>query len=302
MSLQSAEVHAYAKLNLSLDVVGKREDGYHTVDMVMQSISLCDTVRVALNNSGEIRLGCSKPHIPLDGSNTAFKAAQFFLDVTGLPFGADIYIEKHIPDQAGMGGGSADAAAVLRAMNGLCAGILGEVPLNTAELLYLGVRIGADVPFCIQNGTRRCEGIGERMTPLAPLEPCFLLIVKPNVQVSTSEAYRLLDRMPDMGVRYTENMVRAVERRTVPEVALCLGNHFDDAMQLPQVQAIKIGMRQSGALNAIMTGSGSAVFGVFTDEKAACAAQEGFAGTFEETFLARPVSAGEAAHGIQVSV
>ena len=145
--MQVIEINAYAKVNLSLDIVGRREDGYHTVDMVMQSVSLCDRVRVTLNDSGQIRLTCSKPHIPEDGRNTAFKAAQLFLDVTGLPFGAEIHIEKHIPDEAGLGGGSADAAAVLRAMNRLCAEVLGREPLNTAELLYLGMRIGADVPY-----------------------------------------------------------------------------------------------------------------------------------------------------------
>ena len=108
--MNTAECNAYAKINLSLDITGRREDGYHRVDMVMQSVSLCDRVRVTLNDTGEVILKCSKPHIPCDGRNTAYKAAQYYFDATGVPFGADIYIEKHIPDQAGMGGGSADAA------------------------------------------------------------------------------------------------------------------------------------------------------------------------------------------------
>ena len=119
--MNTAECNAYAKINLSLDITGRREDGYHTVDMVMQSVSLCDRVRVTLNDTGEVTLKCSKPHIPCDGRNTAYKAAQYYFDSTGVPFGADIYIEKHIPDQAGMGGGSADAAAVLKLLNHLCA-------------------------------------------------------------------------------------------------------------------------------------------------------------------------------------
>ena len=113
--MNTAECNAYAKINLSLDITGRREDGYHTVDMVMQSVSLCDRVRVTLNDTGEVILKCSKPHIPCDGRNTAYKAAQYYFDATGVPFGADIYIEKHIPDQAGMGGGSADDA--VRALN-----------------------------------------------------------------------------------------------------------------------------------------------------------------------------------------
>lgn len=293
--MQSIEISAYAKINLSLDIVGRREDGYHTVDMVMQSVSLCDRVRVTLNDSGRINLACSKPHIPCDGRNTAFKAAQFFLDVTGLPFGAEIYIEKHVPDQAGLGGGSTDAAAVLRAMNRLCAGVLGREPLNTAELLYLGMRIGADVPFCVLNGTQRCGGIGEIMVPLAPMESCTLLIAKPSICISTPEAYSLVDRMPDGGARYTEAMVRALERRDLPAVARCLGNRFEDALCRPQVQALRAAMLGGGALNARMTGSGSAVFGIFADPEAARRAQAALEGHCEAVFLARPVSAEEAA-------
>ena len=292
--MQSLELNAYAKINLSLDITGRREDGYHTVDMVMQSVSLCDRVRVSLNDSGTIRLSCSKLHIPLDARNTAFKAAQYFLDATGLPFGADIYIEKRTPDQAGMGGGSADAAAVLRALNRLCAEVCGKEPLNTADLLYIGMRIGADVPFCILNGTRRCEGIGEKMTTLAPMAPCTLLIVKPNVGVSTPEAYRRCDSMPDNGTRYTGSMVRAIERRSLEEIARCLGNRFDDALQLPQVQFVKMLLRQNGAMNAMMTGSGSAVFAIFADEERARRAQEAVPAQLGETFLTRPITAEEA--------
>lgn len=291
--MRSVEMNAYAKINLSLDITGRREDGYHTVDMVMQSISLCDRVHVTLTDSDQISLSCTKSHIPLDGRNTAFKAAQTYLDATGLPFGAKIHIEKHVPDQAGMGGGSADAAAVLKAMNLLCTEICGEEPLNTAELLYLGMRIGADVPFCLLNGTQRCEGVGEMMTPLAPMAPCTLLIIKPNVGVSTPEAYRRCDSMPDSGVRYTRNMVRAIERRSLEDIAFCLGNRFDDALQIPQVQAIKIFLRRNGALNAVMTGSGSAVFGIFSDDESARRAKAGAAALFGESFLAHPVSAQE---------
>lgn len=293
--MQTMELNAYAKINLSLDIVGRREDGYHTVDMVMQSVSLCDRVRVTLNDCGEIHLTCSKPHIPLDGRNTAYKAAQLFLDTTGLPFGAEIHIEKHIPDQAGLGGGSADAAAVLRAMNRLCTEVLGEEPLNTAELLYLGMRIGADVPFCVQNGTRRCGGIGEIMVPLAPMEPCTLVIAKPELCVSTPEAYRLVDQAPDSGVRYTYNVMRALERRDLSAVAQGLGNRFEDAMQHPQVLKLKQCMLRNGALNAMMTGSGSAVFGIFDDEAAANRAVDALKSICASVFLAHPVSDVEAA-------
>ena len=262
--MNTAECNAYAKINLSLDITGRREDGYHTVDMVMQSVSLCDRVRVTLNDTGEVILKCSKPHIPCDGRNTAYKAAQYYFDATGVPFGADIYIEKHIPDQAGMGGGSADAAAVLKLLNHLCAEA-GEEPLNTAELLYLGLRIGADVPFCILNGTYRCLGIGEQLLPLAEIPKCYFVVVKPDVGVSTPEAYRACDNVPDGGMRYTPGMVRAVEHRSIEEIANALGNRFDDALQISVVQEVKKYLCENGALNALMTGSGSAVFGIFSE-------------------------------------
>ena len=132
------------------------------------------------------------------------------------------------------------------------------------------------------------------MTPLAPMEPCVLLIVKPNVGVSTPEAYRQCDTMPDLGMRYTRNMVRAIERRSLEDIALCLGNRFDDALQLPQVLAIKALLRRNGAMNALMTGSGSAVFGIFQNEESALQAQTAAAAQFGETFLAYPISAEEA--------
>ena len=254
--MNTAECNAYAKINLSLDITGRREDGYHTVDMVMQSVSLCDRVRVTLNDTGEVILKCSKPHIPCDGRNTAYKAAQYYFDATGVPFGADIYIEKHIPDQAGMGGGSADAAAVLKLLNHLCAEA-GEEPLNTAELLYLGLRIGADVPFCILSGTYRCLGIGEQLLPLAEMPKCYLVVVKPDVGVSTPEAYRACENVPGGGMRYTPGMVCAVEHRSIEEIANALGNRFDDALQISVVQEIKKYLCENGALNALMTGSGS---------------------------------------------
>ena len=293
--MRSVEINAYAKINLSLDIVGQREDGYHTVDMVMQSVSLCDRVQVALNETGSITLTCSKPHIPTDIRNTAYKAAKYYLDAVGLHYGADIHIEKLVPDQAGMGGGSADAAAVLRALNLLCTEELGEAPLNTAELLYLGMRIGADVPFCILNGTRRCGGVGEIMIPLADMPKCGLVIVKPDVSVSTPEAYRQCDTKPDSGVRYTGGMVRAVEHRSLEEIAQGLGNRFDDALQIPEVQAVEKALLESGAMNAVMTGSGSAVFGIYPDLEAAERAAAALDKSLGAVFTAVPVSAEEAA-------
>ena len=234
-------------------------------------------------------IGTPRTHIPCDGRNTAYKAAQYYFDATGVPFGADIYIEKHIPDQAGMGGGSADAAAVLKLLNHLCAEA-GEEPLNTAELLYLGLRIGADVPFCILNGTYRCLGIGEQLLPLAEIPKCYLVVVKPDVGVSTPEAYRACDNVPDGGMRYTPGMVRAVEHRSIEEIANALGNRFDDALQISVVQEIKKYLCENGALNALMTGSGSAVFGIFSEKSLAENAAKHMPQAFGACFLAEPVN------------
>ena len=289
--MRSIEVNAYAKINLSLDIVGRREDGYHTVDMVMQSVSLGDIVRVTVNDTGEISLSCSKPHIPTEIRNTAYKAARYFLDVTGISNGVEIYIEKRVPDQAGMGGGSADAAAVLRALNKLCEEEYGEALLNTADLLYLGMRIGADVPFCILNGTQRCGGVGEVMVPLADMPACGLVIVKPDVSVSTPEAYKQCDTKPDSGKRYTPEMVYAVEERSLSNIACALGNRFDDALQIPEVQNIKEALLRAGAENAVMTGSGSAVFGIFKDIETAEKAASILDKSMGEIFTAAPISA-----------
>lgn len=277
------EMNAYAKINLSLDITGRREDGYHTLDTVMQSVTLADRVTAVLTETGEITLTCTKPHIPTDGKNTAFRAAQLFLDSTGLDFGVKIHIEKHIPDEAGLGGGSADAAAVLRLLNRMA----GE-PLVTAELLYIGMQIGADVPFCVLNGTQRCGGIGEQMVPLRAMPACGLVLVKPPVGVSTPEAYRQCDTVPDSGERYSGALTRALERRSLAETAQALGNRFDDALQFPAVREIKEKLCALGALNACMSGSGSAVFGVFETPEKAEEAKTALGSVYGETFTAEP--------------
>lgn len=285
------EIKAFAKINLTLDITGRREDGFHTLDSVMQSVSLFDRVTVALNDTGMISVSCSVPGLPTDAHNTAFRAARLFLDATGLPFGADIFIEKNIPLQAGMGGGSADAAAVFRALNHL-AGEKGETPLTTGELLYLAMRIGADVPFCFLNGTQRCGGIGEEMIPLAPLPDCGVLVLKPEAGVSTPEAYRRCDEAEDTGKRYTPNLVRALERRSLMEAAKALGNRFEDALRIPECEAARRDLLEAGALGAVMTGSGSAVFGIFPEEAAARAAEHVLAEKWPQRYVVHPVQSG----------
>ena len=282
------EIKAFAKINLTLDITGRREDGFHTLDSVMQSVSLFDRVTVTLNDTGAVSVSCSVLGLPTDERNTAFRAARLFLDATGLPFGADIFIEKNIPSQAGMGGGSADAAAVFKALNRLAAE-KGETPLSTGELLYLAMRVGADVPFCFLNGTQRCGGIGEEMIPLAPLPECGILILKPEAGVSTPEAYRRCDEAEDTGRRYTPELVRALERRSLAGAAKALGNRFQDALRIPECENARIDLLENGALGAVMTGSGSAVFGIFEDEAAAEKAERALAGKWQQRYVVRPV-------------
>ncbi len=286
------ESKAYAKINLTLDIVGRREDGFHLLDSVMQSVSLFDTVDVSLNESGAVRLACDAPGVPTDEKNTAFRAARFFLDAAGLPFGADIRIEKRIPSEAGLGGGSADAAAVLRALNRLTEEA-GEEPLPLGALLYLGMRVGADVPFCILNGTQRCGGIGEQMVPLAPLSDCGIVILKPEAGVSTPEAYRAADAAPDGGRRYTPALVRALERRSLEDAAQALGNRFEDALRIPECTAARDALLAEGALGAAMTGSGSAVFGIFPATQDAEQALEALQSRWPRAFAVTPVGSAE---------
>ena len=191
-------VPAPAKLNLSLDIVGVREDGYHLLRMIMQTIDLCD--QIVLERADEISLTCNLPELPCDERNLAVRAAHAFFERTGLPGGVRMTLDKNIPHGAGMGGGSADAAAVLKGLNELCG-----TDLSQQELCEIGLRLGADVPFCIVGGTQLAEGVGERLTPLPPLPDCFLLVAKPEQGVSTPEATTRTTGSPMCFTRIQQN-------------------------------------------------------------------------------------------------
>lgn len=256
-------VNAPAKINLALHITGRLDNGYHTLKTVMQSISLCDKVTVSLNDSGKINVACSDKSIPVGDGNIAYKAAEVFFRAADISAetGADIYIEKHIPSQAGLGGGSADGAAVFYALNKLC----GE-PLTEEKLCEISASVGADVPFCIKCGTALCEGIGEIMTPLPPLPDCFIVIGKGSEGISTKEAYEKIDSCPEAAncdfnaADFTENLGKAASR---------CKNVFEKVSRVDDVLKIKGLMLGGGALCSAMSGSGSAVFGVFTDRSEA---------------------------------
>ena len=277
------KVKAYAKINLTLDVTGRREDGYHLLDTVMQSVSLWDEVEITPLREPVVRLRSNKKYLPTDTKNTAYRAAALFFRHTGLEnAGAEISLRKKIPSRAGLGGGSADAAAVLRGLNELF-----ETRLDIPALMELGSEIGADVPFCVHGGACRCTGTGEQVEPVSPMPDCFLVICKPPAGISTPRAYALLDQYPVSHAQATEKMVRALEAGDLRLIGKTLSNRFEETMKLMQSKAAEKVMLSAGALGAMMTGSGSAVYGIFEKEAAAKSCME-LLESHGEFFLTRP--------------
>ena len=279
--------YANAKINLTLDITGRREDGYHLLSMIMQSVSLRDTLTVTLTDSGATTLTCSDPTVPCDGRNLVCKAANAFFAAIAQPNpGIAFHLTKVIPSEAGLAGGSADAAAALRALNELFA-----YPLTESELLAIGLKLGADIPFCLTGGTCLAEGIGEILTPLSALPNCSILIVKPAIGSSTVEAYRLADTMPYPHPP-AQPVIDALSRNDLAAIGAAMGNSFQEILRLPEVDALCETLRTSGALGACMTGSGSAVCGIFADEAAAQACRNALLAEYPRTFLCHPVTTG----------
>ncbi|WP_028516867.1 4-(cytidine 5'-diphospho)-2-C-methyl-D-erythritol kinase [Ruminococcus flavefaciens] len=262
-------VKTAAKVNLALDVKGKLPNGYHALESVFQTVGLYDEVTVELTDKG-IELTCDVPErfassdpIPCDERNIAYKAAKQFFEENGMSFGCRIHIKKGIPSQAGMGGGSTDAAAVL-----FCLGRLTGKSINVPE------KLGADVPFFFTGGTAYVEGIGERITPIADYSGRILVIAKGREGVSTAEAYRNIDSLEAPVHPDAKKLAETIEEAP-NEAYEWFGNLFEQAVQLAEIDDIKSVMTGKGALSAVMTGSGSAVFGLFDDEeKAAVCAEE----------------------------
>ena len=257
-------VPAYAKVNLFLDITGRLPNGYHTLNTVMQQIRLCDNVAVRVRDGKGIAVSCDDGGIPCDGRNIAFRAAEAFLEKTGIEADVSINIEKKIPVMAGLGGSSADGAAVLAAMNKLF-----DEALSSEELERLGAGLGADVPFCIRGGAAVCKGIGDDMTSVSGLdEKCFLVIVKPDFECDTAEGYRLYDREPVAEKGDFDGFLRALEGGAA-EAAGRLYNVFEGLYRDDRIERLKKRLVDAGALGACLTGSGSAVFGIFDDREKA---------------------------------
>ena len=264
--------YAYAKLNLTLDVTAKRDDGYHDMLMVMQTVSITDSVVLEQTGEKGIHAACNFRYIPTDERNLAVRAAGAFLDTIGEEKdGILIRMDKTIPVGAGMAGGSADAAAVLRGMNRLYGSCM-----NRRDLEKLGERIGSDVAFCIAGGTSLARGRGEVLEDLTPMPDCAIVVCKPGFSISTPELFRKLDQIGLRTHPDTAGMLSALESGNLKEISMRMFNVFEEVedRRMRSETEIKHVLLDYGALGAVMTGTGSAVFGVFSDETAAetCAA------------------------------
>lgn len=251
---------APAKLNLTLDVGARRPDGYHDITSIMHSVALCDRLSLTENGSGELSLHCQGAELPTGPENLVWRAAEVFFRETGLACpGVHMELEKHIPSQAGLGGGSSDAAAALRALRRLYAPAL---PDEALEQMAAGV--GSDVPYCIRGGTALAQGRGERLTRLPDLKGCCFVIVKPNLACSTAAMYRQLDAITIHSRPDSRAMLRALEQGDPEAVCRLVGNVFEQALPADcEVFAIRRRLTALGAGAACMTGSGSAVMGLF---------------------------------------
>lgn len=275
------KVKACAKINLMLDILGRRDNGYHDLYMLMQSVSLCDEVTV--DKAPDITISCTDPKIPTDAHNIAYKAAQAFFEATGISGGARIHIQKNIPSQAGLAGGSADGAAVIVALDALY-----KTEMHYYELCAIGAKVGADVPFCIVGKTRICRGIGDKMELIRPIEDCHIVIVKPHKDVSTAEAYAEYDKIGWRRKPDQKGIVRAIQFSDLKETARLCENVFEQFIEVGERPAIKAVMRKHGALGSCMSGSGPSIFGIFESEQAAQAAATQLKENFEETFVCTP--------------
>ncbi len=256
---------AYAKINLGLDVLGRLSNGYHEVKMVMQTVDIYDELSFEKIPEGiEIVTDCGE--LPLDENNLIYKAIRLMQETYRVTGGVRVELQKNIPIAAGMAGGSTDAACALRAMN-----ILFQLGATDAELQNLGVKIGADVPYCVCGGTVLAEGIGEKLTPLKAVPDCCLLVAKPNINVSSKYVYEHLDAMTIQTHPDIDGMVDAINRGDFGKIVGCMGNVLENVTieAHPVIARIKEQMCQNGAINSMMSGSGPTVFGIYAEEGAA---------------------------------
>ena len=279
-------LRAFAKINLGLDILRKREDGYHEVRMIMQTIQMYDVLEMKKVKKPGISLSVNYPYIPSDERNLVYKAAKLLMDEFQVKEGVDIRLEKFIPVAAGMAGGSSDAAAAMVGINHLF-----KLGLSEKDLMDRAVNIGADVPYCIMRGTALAEGIGEKLTRIAQVPDCYVLIGKPGIGVSTKKAYESLQLDKIQSHPDIDGMIRDIENGNLLAMTDKMGNVFESGIigKYPVIGEIKDLMEANGALKAMMSGSGPTVFGIFDDREK----MEAAAAVLRQSNLAKTVFATE---------
>lgn len=276
---------SFAKINLSLDVLDRLENGYHEVQMVMQTVSVFDLVTVSKIKHG-IELSTNLPYLPIDRNNLAYRAAEEFFKYTGINEGVSIDISKRIPVGAGLAGGSSNASAVLKAMNKLFA-----AGLSLKELCSIGVKIGADVPYCVLGGTRLAEGIGERLSSLPRLPRCTIVLVKPAFSISTKSVYEKIDSCSDYKRPQTQKLIEGLKDGNIDMITSAMGNVLEEVSitEHPILQKVKEELTELGAIHAQMSGSGPTVFGIFRTYDEARAAKKELWGKYKTVYICTPV-------------
>lgn len=268
--MDSIRLKARAKINLGLDVLGRRADGYHDVRMVMQTIGIYDRIIITKIKENEIRIKSNLAFLPVNENNLIYKAAKLMKEEYKFEGGVEIDLNKFIPVAAGMAGGSTDAASTLFGINRLF-----ELNLSQKKMMELGLGLGADVPYCVMRGTALAEGIGEKLTRLKPMPHCWLLVAKPPVNVSTKLVYENLDMNSNIVHPDIDGIIAAINNQDVEAVAQRMGNVLESVTipLYPVIDTIKKDMLEHGAINAMMSGSGPTVFGIFPDENTALKCQ-----------------------------
>lgn len=264
--MNSIMLKGRAKINLTLDVVGKRENGYHDLEMIMQTVNLHDTIYIRKTKVPGIRLKSNYSWLPTNEKNIAYRAAQLFFEESGIDGGVAIEITKRIPVAAGLAGGSTDAAATLVGLNRLY-----ETHYSKEKLMEIGLKLGADVPFCIVRGTMLAEGIGEELTPLTPMPHTYVVLVKPPISVSTAVVYKNLDINSIKKHPETKIVIEALEEGNVQKIADHMSNVLEEVTigMHSEIEVIKKDFMNHGAMGTMMSGSGSTVFGLFNTKEAA---------------------------------
>ena len=278
---------APAKINLAIDVLRKRPDGYHDVVMIMQSVALYDTITVKPIRGGKITVTTDSNFVPVGSDNIVYKVAELLKNKYNVKDGVEIQIEKNIPVAAGLAGGSTDAAATIKLLNKAWG-----LKMSKVEVLEIAKKIGSDVPFCIEGGTALAEGLGEKLTSIKPLPECFILLAKPEINISAKEVYEGIDieeikERPDI-----KGMIENLNKGNLPDVASKLCNVLENVTvkKCPQIPNIKEKLIEYGALGSVMSGSGPTVFGIFDDQSKAYYAYDHVKSMVNEIFVVKTFS------------